>query len=87
MTKEGVKVWLDYTQNELNKQYDRRVLVPDADDYMARHALRSNDVRGRLKCQLDVAFGPEPDQILDIFPAPVPGGPVVLYFHGGAWIR
>ena len=54
---------------------------------MARHALLSNDVRKCLKCQLDVVYGPTPDQILDIFPAPTPGKPVVLYFHGGAWTR
>ena len=87
MANEDVKVWLDYTQNELNRQYEQRELVPNADDYMTKHALLSDDVRKRLKCQLDVAYGPAPDQILDIFPAPNPTGPLVLYFHGGAWTR
>ena len=29
------KVWLDYTQAELDDQYNQRILVPDANDYMA----------------------------------------------------
>jgi hypothetical protein len=35
------KVWLDYTQKELDDQYNQRKLVPDADDYMARHGVLS----------------------------------------------
>ena len=31
------KVWLDYTQDELDYQYDQRKLVPDANEYMKRH--------------------------------------------------
>lgn len=33
------EVWLHYTQKELDDQYNQRILVPDADDYMARHGV------------------------------------------------
>ena len=81
------KVWLDYTQKELDDQYNQRKLVPDADDYMARHGVLSAEVRGKVPCTLDVAYGPSDDEKLDIFPAPQPNAPVVVYFHGGAWTR
>ncbi len=81
------KVWLDYTQKELDDQYNQRKLVPDADDYMARHGVLSAGVRETVPCTLDVAYGPSESEKLDIFPAPQPGAPVVVYYHGGAWTR
>lgn len=81
------KVWLDYTQQELDDQYNQRKLVPNANDYMARHGELSAAVRARLNCQLDVSYGPSEDETLDIFPAAAPGAPVVVYYHGGAWTR
>lgn len=82
-----VKVWLDYDQDALNDQYNQRVLVPDADEYMARHGRESARVRATMACRLDVPYGPSEDERLDIFPAGRDGAPVVVYYHGGAWTR
>lgn len=81
------KVWLDYTQKELDDQYNQRKLVPDADDYMARHGVLSARIRADVSCMLDVPYGPTEMERLDIFPAPQANAPVVVYFHGGAWTR
>ena len=86
-TKSNTKVWLDYTQAELDDQYNQRVLVPDADDYMARWGIESERLRGILNCRLDVAYGPSEAERLDIFSTPADDAPVVVYFHGGAWTR
>lgn len=81
------KIWLDYTQSELDDQYNQRILVPDANDYMARWGVESERLRGIMECRLDVAYGPSQAERLDIFPAKADGAPVVVYFHGGAWTR
>ena len=47
------KVWLDYDQDALNDQYEQRVLVPDAADYLAHHARKSARVRATLECRLE----------------------------------
>lgn len=86
-TDDGAKVWLDYTQAELDDQYNQRILVPDANDYMARHGALSATVRETYPCTLDIAYGPSEDERLDIFPAAQKGAPVVVYYHGGAWTR
>lgn len=83
----GRKVWLDYDQEALDRQYDQRALVPHANDYMARHLEESRRVRDQLDCRLDVAYGPSNDEVLDIFPAADTNAPVVVYVHGGAWTR
>ena len=85
--KPNTKVWLDYTQTELDDQYNQRVLVPNADDYMARWGTESERLRGILNSSLDVAYGPSKAERLDIFPTSADDAPIVIYFHGGAWTR
>lgn len=81
------KVWLDYDQAALDRQYDQRSLVPDSERYTARYDEESVRVRARLVHRRDVAYGPSADEVLDIFPAADRGAPVVVFVHGGAWTR
>jgi arylformamidase len=81
------KVWLNYTQKDLNDQYNQRFLVPNADEYIQRAMEESARVRAKLECRLDVRYGPSADERLDIFPAARKGAPIVVYIHGGAWTR
>lgn len=87
MTEQAVKVWGDYTQEELNAQYNQGTLIPNSSDYADRNAAESARVRDALDCTLDVVYGAAEEQKLDIFPAPAAGAPVVIYSHGGAWTR
>ena len=82
-----IKVWLDYDQDELNDQYNQRVLVPHVDDYIQRNLKESARVRTQLTCQLNVPYGPADSETLDVFPAPAQGAPIAVYIHGGAWTR
>ncbi|MEQ8228257.1 MAG: alpha/beta hydrolase [Rhodospirillales bacterium] len=81
------KIWLDYDQAELDRQYDQRSVVPDGDDYKASDAKASEQARSTTPCRVDVAYGDGADETLDIFPARDPGSPVVVFLHGGAWTR
>lgn len=83
----GQAVWLHYDQAGLNDQYEQRVLVPHADQYLAREAEESALVRETLRCRLDVNYGPTKEETLDIFPADGEGNPALVYLHGGAWTR
>jgi arylformamidase len=66
--------------------YDIETLIPDWQTHVARMTAESARVRERLPGRLDVAFGPDPLQRLDVFaPAGVRRAPVQLYIHGGAW--
>src|SRR6185436_17236466 len=35
--------------------------------------------------ELDLAYGDSPGQRLDVFPAPQPDAPVLVFIHGGYW--
>ncbi len=84
---ETTKVWLDYTQEELDYNYNQRALVTNWEEYFRYNITESERVRAKLDGRLDIPYGPAEDQILDVFPAAEADSPLVVYIHGGAWTR
>jgi arylformamidase len=78
------KVFLDYTQEELDRAYDQRVWAPNAAEVIKRYATTSAEVRSRVARRADLAYGPTADEVLDVFPAGA-GAPMLVFVHGGAW--
>ena len=84
------KVYLDYTQAELDAAYDQRVWAPNREEIIAWYLSEGEKVRARLEHRRDVPYGPGEDETLDIFPAKVGsestfGVPVHVHIHGGRW--
>ena len=78
-------VFNGYTQDELDRQYNQRSLVPDISAYLAQWAEGSEKARETLPCRLDVSYGPNLIEKLDFF-GPTDGRrPCLVFFHGGAW--
>lgn len=69
----------------LDRMYNNRALVPEHPMHFMRWAEASADAREAHPCVLDVPYGTGPQEMLDVFPAPAPGGPVVVFIHGGYW--
>ena len=70
-------------------QYNNRARVTDSAHILARWAEASALVRETSRCSLDLRYGPDPKQTLDVF-APdeaFAGGfaPVLVVIHGGWW--
>jgi arylformamidase len=80
-----VKVYLDYTQDELDRAYDQRVWAPNAAEVIQRYATASADVRTRIQRRADLRYGPTEHETLDVFPAAGGSAPVLVFVHGGAW--
>jgi arylformamidase len=61
--------------------------VPDFEVYVRQFVERSAATRATLRTRLDVAYGPGPDEKLDLFfPADLKTpAPVHLFVHGGYW--
>ena len=66
-------------------QYNNTARVPESAALMAQWKERSAQARATLKCHLDVPYGDEPGDMLDIFPAANPNAPVFVFIHGGYW--
>lgn len=86
-----MKPYRDMDCAELDAQYNARATVPETLflSIMREYAEQSRHARETLPCEVDVAYGPHPDETLDIFRATkvAPGGraPVFVYIHGGYW--
>ncbi len=80
-------VWGNFTQEELDRQYDQGTLVSNTGELMEINAQDSVKIRAELDCILNVSYGPTVMERLDIFPVATKGAPVVIYHHGGAWTR
>jgi arylformamidase len=79
------KVFGDYTQEELDRQYEHRNIVANAEEFTAKGRAESKRIRDTIAGPRDIAYGPEPRQKLDIYPAGRANAPIVVWFHGGRW--
>jgi len=80
-----MKIFRDLTQDELDRAYDQRHWAANADEVIARYGTASAAMRARLRHMADIAYGPSPEEVLDIFPAAVAKAPIHVFVHGGAW--
>src|SRR3989442_7757727 len=81
------RVFLDYTQAELDLAYDQRHWAPTMDTTLAAYVAASAATRKRLRDHAAIAYGSSPDEVLDVFPAATANAPILVFVHGGAWRR
>jgi arylformamidase len=79
-----LKVFLDYDQAELDRQYEQRSFVPHADEIIKRYAAASDAVRKRIGEPRVERYGPTEPETLDIYGS---GKKAFVFVHGGAWRR
>lgn len=69
----------------LDAQYNNRARIPEHPQIFARWAKASREARQALEPLLDLRYGPAEEETLDLFPAPGPRAPVLVFIHGGWW--
>lgn len=79
------KVFLDYTQAELDAAYDQAAYAPNRDQLGARRVSGSEMARQRLGAPERYAYGDAAIEGLDVFRAAKPNAPIFVFVHGGAW--
>jgi len=72
------------TPEFVEKEYNNRALVPDHAAYFERWARDSEFVRQTRPCVLDLPYGPDARQRIDLFPVANAVGTLV-FIHGGYW--
>lgn len=71
-------VWLD-------AQYNNRARIADHAQIFERWARASARARQQDSPHLDLRYGDDPAETLDVFPAAQAGAPVFVFIHGGYW--
>ena len=69
----------------LEGMYNNLARVKDHPAYFQRWARESAEARETLPARIDLPYGQGVNETLDIFPAPVPDAPVLVFIHGGYW--
>jgi arylformamidase len=69
----------------LDQQYNPRLRVPDFAAVFAGWKERARQARATTEARVDLAYGSEPAERLDFFPATGGLRPLLLFLHGGYW--
>jgi arylformamidase len=81
------RVFLDYTQEQLDRAYDQLVWAPHRDAIQAEIRKDCEAVRQKMPPRTE-RYGRSERQVLDVFALPnASRAPVLVYLHGGAWLR
>jgi arylformamidase len=80
------RVFLDYTQAELDAAYTQAAYQPNIQQLRDRWVTNSERTRARIGAPLRRSYGPSEIEGLDVFrtAAPAPA-PIFVFIHGGAW--
>lgn len=80
-------VFLDYTQSQLDAEYNNRVRFPDYTESFQLWVKMSEKTRQKFSAtsHIDVSYGASSMEKLDIFPADKPDAPIYVFIHGGYW--
>ncbi|MGC6391586.1 MAG: alpha/beta hydrolase [Alphaproteobacteria bacterium] len=80
-------MYKNYSQDELDAQYNNRQRVPEHEVIMGELFQKGKDFSFARAPHLDLPFGKHEDELLDIYlPAENnTNAPVMVYIHGGFW--
>ncbi len=82
----GETIFFGYDRAALDREYDNRGKVANFAEYLSRYPAESSRIRDTLPSRLDLRYGPNPGETLDLF---LPEGhgpwPVHVFVHGGYW--
>lgn len=78
-------IWLDMNQEQLDDAYTQIKYAPNMPQILRRCASNSDIARDRLGSPRRIAYGPTPDEELDLYPTAVSNAPVAIFLHGGGW--
>lgn len=76
---------LNLSSEEMEWHFNPRVTVPHHDDYMQIRSIANAGALERLRGARNLRYGPNPREMLDIYPATTIPAPVQVYIHGGYW--
>jgi len=76
---------MKYSEDFYNQEYNPRLSVKNHLDIMRGWQTKSELARASSECLIDIAYGPDQDEKLDLFLAPQKNAPCLLFIHGGYW--
>lgn len=78
--------WENLSKDEIERHFNPRVAVPDAQRYIDNYTSKSLEARKQIEGIYDIRYGPNSKQTLDLhIPKSLENSPLLIFFHGGYW--
>ena len=78
------KVFLDYTQQELDDAFEQLLWAPNFEALSAQRKARCAELRQQMK-HVELRYGAGAEETLELLPAAQTKAPILLFIHGGRW--
>ena len=78
------KVYLDYTQKELDDAFEQTVWAPNFEELRDKNKARCAEIRARFE-HFERRYGEGPHETVEIVPTGQTNAPVLFFVHGGRW--
>ena len=78
-------VYRDYDQRSLDLEYDMKIRCAADTVEFERLKAVSDEIAHDYACHIDLRYGDQPGETVDVFPAGQPDAPIHVFIHGGYW--
>ena len=76
-------IYKGLSQESLDSEYNNLNKISNAVEIINLWEKRGDEACALLPCKLDIKYGPDDMQSMDIFPINKPMGPILAFIHGG----
>jgi acetyl esterase/lipase len=81
-------VWCGMTRGQLGAAYNNGAAFSDSEERLAGWEARTARLRAENDpALLDLAYGPKPRNRIDVYRSGNPRAPLLVFVHGGYWLR
>ncbi|MCM8735435.1 alpha/beta hydrolase [Azospirillum sp. A1-3] len=80
-----MNVYRNFTQEQLDMEYNVRAGIPDHLDIFNRWKSDSEEFRGSARLHENLQYGTDAAQSIDLFLSAEINAPIVVFIHGGYW--
>jgi arylformamidase len=78
-------IYKGLSQESLDSEYNNLNKISNAVELINLWEKRGEEACALLPCKLDIKYGPDDMQSMDIFPINKPMSPILAFIHGGYW--
>lgn len=83
----GIALFRGMDRAALDAAYNNSAAVTDNATWLDSWRTRSAEARAAQSVRLDIPYGPQERTKLDYFPSGRAGAPLLVFIHGGYWVR
>ena len=77
--------WRNLSPAERERQYSPSSCVAAIEPFLDAYVARSRDAETHFRCQKNLLWGEQPEEVFDYFPAASADAPLLVDIHGGYW--